>query len=131
MLTNLRRVVEYQFVDDSGAPQTASLAALVLQFAEADLVVEATADDEVVLRVEEQGSLQHWSSDDAAPHDASAKPHWSVLIGTDCPWRWQLTNQQGYSDGAQVEFTRGAETTTRQWIGAGSKLHEATVAGLF
>lgn len=36
--------------------------------------------------------------------DVSATPPWSACIGLGARWLWELTNQQGYTDGLRFEF---------------------------
>lgn len=36
--------------------------------------------------------------------DASESPPWPACLGLSPAWIWQLTNQQGYTDGVRLEF---------------------------
>ena len=36
--------------------------------------------------------------------DVSASPPWSACVGLGARWLWELTNQQGYTDGVRFEF---------------------------
>ncbi len=41
--------------------------------------------------------------------EAGSSSPWSECIGLGICWAWQLTNQQGYSDGARLEFSEPGE----------------------
>ena len=42
--------------------------------------------------------------DDETLFDATDAAPWSACVGLSIRWAWSLTNQQGYSDGARLEF---------------------------
>jgi hypothetical protein len=43
--------------------------------------------------------------------DVGSSAPWSACMGLRVCWAWQLTNQQGYSDGVRLEFSEpGAES---------------------
>lgn len=41
--------------------------------------------------------------------DISNTSPWDVCLGAGTCWLWQLTNQQGYSDGVRIEFSNPGE----------------------
>jgi len=127
VLTDLSAVAEYTYADDDGVDPR-WVVAVALHFAEGVLVIEAEPDtDQVEMRLQPDAELKYWAGESATA-DASQRAVWSGLLGADCGWRWQLTNQQGYTDGAQVELATGRDrTTTLQWVCVASALKEARV----
>jgi hypothetical protein len=43
--------------------------------------------------------------------DASNAEPWTTCVGFGICWAWQLTNQQGYSDGVRLEFAKPGESS--------------------
>ena len=43
--------------------------------------------------------------------DASNSEPWATCVGFGIRWAWQLTNQQGYSDGVRLEFSKPGESS--------------------
>jgi Family of unknown function (DUF6334) len=41
--------------------------------------------------------------------DLGGEPPWSSCLGLGVCWGWRLTNQQGYTDGVQLEFSEPGE----------------------
>jgi uncharacterized protein DUF6334 len=41
--------------------------------------------------------------------DLSDSSPWNTCLGAGARWLWQLTNQQGYSDGVRLEFGNSDE----------------------
>jgi hypothetical protein len=80
---------------------------MVLRFASISVVCRAVeADDTLALAL---GSLI--PGDDETIVDVSSAAPWSACGGSDVRWAWSLTNQQGYSDGARLEFVNGAKSS--------------------
>jgi hypothetical protein len=126
VLTELSRVTEYMYAE-AGVVDDRWLVAVALHFAEGTLVIEVDPNsDEVAMALVAFVVLEHWS-DAAIARDATQQPAWASHIGAHCLWRWTLTNQQGYTDGAQIELELGQSTITVQWVAAASKLHVAPV----
>jgi hypothetical protein len=126
-LTDLAAVSEYTYANDVEADPR-WLVAVALHFAEGVLIIEAEpATDQAEMRLQPDAGLQYWAGKSAVA-DASQRPMWSGLLGAKCVWRWRLTNQQGYADGAQVELSVGRGcTATFQWIAIASRLQAARV----
>jgi Family of unknown function (DUF6334) len=78
------------------------------------------------MRLTSAVSLAHWVGTSAV-EDVSNQEPWLGLLGASCVRRWYLTNQQGYTDGAQVELSAGQDAVTFQWVAAASQLHAARV----
>jgi hypothetical protein len=126
VLTDLSRIEFYLYRDDDVGTDESWLVAIALQFQGALLVVEVNPDtDEADLQVGD-AALRYWTTNSVA-RNVTAQPEWSGLIGANCVWWWRLTNQQGYADGVQIEFTKNATNTTRQWIAAASRLSSASI----
>ena len=51
--------------------------------------------------------------DDLQVHDITASAHWSLAVGRTMTWVWRLTNQQGYLDGIQFEFSK--DSYNKSW----------------
>jgi hypothetical protein len=127
VLTNLSRIEYYLYRDDEVSSKESWLVAIALQFQEARMIVEVNPDtDEADLFVGKDSVLRYWTTNSVV-RDVTAQPEWSGLVGADCVWWWQLKNQQGYADGAQIEFTRNATITTRQWIAEASRLSSRSI----
>jgi len=106
VLTELSRVTEYTFAE-AGVVDDRWLVAVALHFAEGTLAIEVDPNsDEVAMRLVAFVILEHWS-DAAIARDVTQHPAWASHIGAHCLWRWMLTNQQGYTDGAQIELDSG------------------------
>jgi hypothetical protein len=126
VLTELTRVTEYTYAE-AGVVDDRWLVAVALHFAEGTLVIEVDPNsDEVTMRLVEVVALDHWS-DAAIARDATQQPAWASHIDAHCLWRWTLTNQQGYTDGAQIELELGQSTITVQWVAGASRLQVARV----
>ena len=126
VLTDLSAVSEYTWAEDGEADRH-WLVAVALHFAEGALAIEVEPDsDEVSMRLTPAVRLAHWAGLSAV-EDVSNQAPWSGLLRASCAWRWHLTNQQGYTDGAQVELSVGQDAITFQWVAAASQLHAARV----
>jgi hypothetical protein len=127
VLTGLSRIEFYLYRDDDVGTDESWLVAITLLFQEALLTVEVNPDtDEADLRVGDDSGLRYWTPNSVV-RDVTAQPEWSGLVGANCVWWWQLNNQQGYADGVQIELTRSATITTRQWIAEASRLSERSI----
>ena len=79
--------------------------AVVLRFESVSAVFRAIADDDTLAV-----SLGQLAPDmDETLIDAATCAPWSECMGLGVRWAWQLTNQQGYSDGVRLEFGKPGE----------------------
>src|SRR5882724_3402543 len=93
--------VEYTLFD--GDPRF--ITAVGLQFESESAVFRAVADDDTLAV-----TLGRLDPDmDETLIDASNSAPWSACMGWGVCWAWQLTNQQGYSDGVRFEFSKPGE----------------------
>jgi hypothetical protein len=119
VLTHLAGYVEYRY-------ENTLIAAVALDFDQGKLVVEVNPDDDTVaIRLSQNVELLHWA--DAIAYERTDESPWSSRLGANCVWRWLLTNQQGYQDGAQVELSRDGQYFVVQWIAQASSLRTAQV----
>lgn len=91
---HLLGVEECRFGGDS-----AFVTAIRLRFKGNSVTFRAVEDDDTVA-AEWDGS----ESGEGVWVDVSGHPVWSECVGGHAAWAWQLTNQQGYSDGVRIEF---------------------------
>jgi hypothetical protein len=130
-LTNLARVEEYRYVwgDDAAYARRNSLAAVALHFDEGVLLIEVNGEfDEADMTLGRVANLRHCEAADCRVEDVTASSQWAALVGANSSWRWSMLNQQGYTDGAQIELTSKERLdTTFQWIAQASALAAAVV----
>lgn len=132
VLTGLSAVREY--ATPAIGTATRMLQAVALHFAEGVLLIEALPEyDECDLRLTTEPVLQH-AEDEAVWSDVSEALPWRRFIGQGVSlWRWQLTNQSGYTDGAQVHLIARGEPDDElevQWMVAASMLHGSVLTPL-
>jgi hypothetical protein len=126
VLTDLRRAVGHAWRGSDAAPE--DYFAFEFEFEEAVLVAEAEPQfDQLILHVEDTpGKLlcNHVPAEDYLQVNMSFMPWWPDISGTSAGWRWVLKNQQGYQDGAQLEFLRdGVERAVLQIVTSASSVH--------
>jgi hypothetical protein len=127
VLTALSSVSEYAVPADADAVRL--LLAVALRFREGVLLVEALPEyDECDMRLVAEPVLQHG---DAAGlwEVVSGTALWSPFIGEGaCLWRWQLTNQSGCRDGAQIHLSApGGREAEVQWMVEASALRPSVL----
>ncbi|KRG63543.1 hypothetical protein ABB26_11515 [Stenotrophomonas humi] len=88
---NLRRVREIP-LDPNHLP----IMAVELQFDTLTIAFSAIADDDTIAVT--SGSY-------SGPSRQTISSLWASCIGKSLQWTWLMTNQQGYTDGARLEFT--------------------------
>jgi len=107
VLTDLRRTFGHAWREGDPA-SVGRFFAFEFEFAEAVLVVEAEPQfDQLIIHVEDaSGKLlcSQFPDGDCLRVDMSSKSWWPEIGGASTGWRWVLNNQQGYQDGAQLEF---------------------------
>src|SRR5262245_34833222 len=86
-----------------GDPQF--ITAVELQFESMSAVFRAVPDNDTL--AVSLGSLK--SESDETPVEVSNSAPWSKCLGLEILRAWQLTNQQGYSDGVRLEFGEPGE----------------------
>src|SRR4051812_27984976 len=74
--------------------------AVVLRFEQLTAVFRAVADDDTLTVT--VGAFQPGSEE--VIRAASLAPAWGNCLRRSVSWAWQLTNQQGYTDGVRLEF---------------------------
>jgi hypothetical protein len=83
------------------------ITAVELRFEKMSSVFRANPDDDTLeVRI---GSLSLDDSETAL--DVTDLDLWAQYCGQNLSWAWQLTNQQGYSDGVRLEFNTSAKQT--------------------
>lgn len=104
------------------------LVELVLGFERTDVTLAVTEDDEFDL-----GSRV--SADDQAIQevDLADMVPWSRIIGLPLMWSWEMTNQQGYSDGVQLEFAKdvASESVIVQLVALGAQIRIRAISSAF
>jgi Family of unknown function (DUF6334) len=55
---------------------------------------------------------------------------WNAMVGCSLRWGWLLTNQRGYTDGAQFEFSGESQSWTIQLVAEASQLTAYSLAPL-
>ena len=88
---NLRHVREI-LLDPNYPP----IMAVELQFDMPTIVLSAIADDDTI-------AVTAGSS--SGPSRQTLNAPWTSCIGKPLQWTWLMTNQQGHTDGARLEFT--------------------------
>jgi Family of unknown function (DUF6334) len=92
------RLVRVRYALFEGDPRFVT--AVELQFESRSVVLRAVADDDTLA-----ASLGELKSE---PYETLVEigdsEQWSSCVGYNVCWAWQLTNQQGYSDGVRLEF---------------------------
>ena len=95
------------------------LVELSLGFERTNVTLAVTADDEIEVP-------SQITADDPAIQeiDLGEMVPWRGSIGRPLIWAWVMTNQQGYSDGLQLEFAEDveAESVIVQLIALGAQL---------
>ncbi len=86
-----------------GDPQF--ITAVELQFESLSVVLCALSDDDTL----EVSSGEFESTTDEILVDVRDSDPWSKCLGSGLAWAWELTNQQGYSDGLRLEFENPVE----------------------
>jgi hypothetical protein len=120
-LTGLRRVVAHRLVFSDGS--LPMCVAYSLRFREAVLLIEVDPDtDSIVLTVGSGPELQFTDGDLPVPLDLTTEAPWATVRGALAGWRWLLTNQQGFTDGFQLELVTDGGSTTFQWMAEASQL---------
>jgi hypothetical protein len=131
VLTNLARVEEYVYVFENEEPKAHGnwLAAVALYFDEGALLIEVDGNrDEVDMTLGRVPTLWHCDVPDCRVRDVTASAQWAAVVGANSSWRLSMLNQQGYTDGAQIELTSSDRLdTTFQWIAQASALAAAVV----
>ena len=79
--------------------------AVLLRFDSVSTVFRAVADDDTLTIT--LGPLVPAMGERLL--NVGSYPPWSRCIGLGVAWAWQLTNQQGYSDGVRLEFSEPGE----------------------
>jgi hypothetical protein len=87
---NLRHVREI-LLDPDYEP----IMAVELQFDALTVTFSAMADDDTIMAA---------SGPFTGPLRQTINPVWALCIGKSLQWAWLMTNQQGYTDGARLEF---------------------------
>ncbi len=133
VLTGLSAVAEFALAADGESVRT--LWAVALRFNEGVLLVEALPEqDECAMRLLAEPTLQHWDDADGAWSDLSKALPWSRFIGEGVSlWRWRLTNQSGYTDGAQVHLIARGDPDDEvevQWMVEASRLRGSVLQPL-
>ncbi len=110
------------------------LLAVALRFSEGVLLVEALPEyDECAIRLVTEPVLQHPDSLGAWTEVSVAAP-WNRFVGAGVSlWRWRLTNQSGYTDGAQVNLAVSGEPGDEvevQWMVEASCLRASVLTPL-
>lgn len=93
------------------------------QFEHGCLTVSANPDDDTVRLKDGRMDLAHA----VLLHDRTP---WSTAVGCRVRWIWTLSNQQGYRDGLQIEFTRERSTVSVQLMCMASAIVAACVTEL-
>jgi hypothetical protein len=81
------------------------ITAIELRFESVSAVFRAVADDDTL--AVSLGPLEPEADETLIEVGNSAL--WSACMGFGVCWAWQLTNQQGYTDGARLEFSAPGE----------------------
>ena len=71
--------------------------AVALRFESLTALFEAVSEDDTL-------AVRIGAPPEATGVDASAAPPWAECVGRAVRWAWRMTNQQGYTDGARLEF---------------------------
>ena len=77
-------------------PNYPPIMAVELQFDTLTISFSAVADDDTI--AVSSGSY-------SGPSRQTINAPWTSCIGKPLQWTWLMTNQQGYTDGARLEFT--------------------------
>jgi hypothetical protein len=85
----------------------AFITAIALQFEHLSVVFRAVSDDDTLAA--SVGALAAEPEEEIA--DLSTQRPWSACRGLGVCWGWQLTNQQGYTDGVRLEFSAPGEAS--------------------
>lgn len=102
--------------------------AIVLRFESGSTTVSVSDFDSVeIVSAEPQLSTRSGkgeSTSDSLPSPLTRASPWARLMGTDVVWAWVLTNNQGFSDGIQIEFIdlESRVTTIVQLMAEGGSL---------
>lgn len=83
----------------------AILTGLVLHLDSASITLLAMEDDSISASIQDGHAV--------SPGEMSSEPAllWKSIVGMELLWVWTMTNQQGYWDGLQIEFSdRGGES---------------------
>src|SRR5262247_160154 len=97
------RLISVRYALFEGDPRF--ITAVELQFESKSAVFRAVADDDTLAA--SLGPLKSELYETLVEVDDSEQ--WSKCIGCGVRWAWQLTNQQGYSDGVRLEFGEAGE----------------------
>jgi hypothetical protein len=120
-LTGLSRVVAYDWAERDEKPMYVAYA---LRFREAVLLIEADPNtDSVVLSIASSPELTIRRDELPRPVDLTEDAGWAECLEAIAGWRWLLTNQNGYTDGFQLELIRSGESVVVQWMVWGSELY--------
>jgi hypothetical protein len=83
------------------------ITAVGLRFETLSAVFRAVPDDDTLAV-----TIEHLKPDaEETLIDATNSAPWSACVGYGICWAWRLTNQQGYSDGVRLEFSKPGETS--------------------
>lgn len=97
------RLVNARHALFEGDPQF--ITAVELQFESLSVVLCAVPDDDTLA----VNSGEFESTPDEILVEVSDSNPWSKCLGSGLAWAWELTNQQGYSDGLRLEFEEPGE----------------------
>jgi hypothetical protein len=92
------RLVGVEYALFEGDPQFVT--GIGLRFEALAVAFRAVAEDDTLAA--NIGSLQAEAGEVIVP--ATTVSPWSCCLGYEICWGWQLTNQQGYTDGVRLEF---------------------------
>lgn len=102
--------------------------AIALRFEGLTVTFRAVAEDDTLDCVE--GELVAMPEEVTA--DASESPPWRACLGLTPAWIWQMTNQQGYTDGVRLEFGEPGRSGTVELlvIASAIRVFTATEVGV-
>jgi Family of unknown function (DUF6334) len=102
--------------------------ALAFRFEGATVAFRAMSDDDTLDCVAGDLVAELWET----TADASGARPWSACVGLSAAWIWQLTNQQGYTDGVRMEFGEPTRPVIVELlvIASAIRLFTATEAGV-
>lgn len=102
------------------------LVELLLCFEQTVVTLAVTEEDEI-------DTVSQISADDSEIHkvDLTGVMPWRGAVGRPLMWVWQMTNQQGYLDGVQIEFAADgtSESVTIQMVALGAQLRVREIRG--